>query len=62
MAIGTPLYAAPEVFDLHEGIYDQKCDVWSTGAILYELLTSQSLLKLPSTIMPQELTQKFKEL
>ncbi len=33
----TPLYAAPEVYNMLQ--YDQKCDVWSTGLILYEILT-----------------------
>ena len=40
---GTPLYAGPEVY---EGVnYNMKCDVWSLGLILYELVTGSSPFK-----------------
>ena len=33
--VGTPLYLAPELCEGKE--YNNKCDVWALGAILYEL-------------------------
>ena len=34
---GTPEYAAPDIF---KGQYDEKCDIWSFGVLLYTLLTA----------------------
>jgi serine/threonine protein kinase len=39
----TPLYAAPEV--MNQEPYDEKCDVWSCGLIMYEMLTGKEYFK-----------------
>lgn len=37
-SLGTPYYVAPEVVN---GEYDEKCDIWSCGIIMYMLLTGR---------------------
>jgi len=39
----TPLYAAPDL--IHHNPYDNKSDLWSVGAILYEMLVGAPLFK-----------------
>ena len=34
---GTPGFIAPEIFSSKNGRYDQKCDIFSVGCILYLL-------------------------
>lgn len=36
---GSPLYMAPELLRMES--YDARCDLWSVGVILYQLLSSQ---------------------
>ena len=38
--IGTPFYMAPEIFN--EKKYNEKADIWSTGIVMYILLTGKA--------------------
>lgn len=40
---GTPIYMAPEVIR-GRGEYDDKCDIWSLGMILYVMIYGSSYL------------------
>ena len=54
-AIGTPTYAAPEVLN---GSYDSKCDIWSTGIILYFLLAGNPPFDDPDDYKTIKLVEK----
>merc|ERR1712224_388911 len=41
--VGSVPYAAPEVF---AGIYDEQCDVWSLGVILFLMIVGEPLFSL----------------
>lgn len=53
--LGTFEYLAPEVYKRD---YDEKCDLWSIGCIMYTILTGQPAFSANSI---EELAQKIQE-
>eukprot|EP01125_Pyxidicula_operculata_P018158 TRINITY_DN6439_c0_g1_i3.p1 TRINITY_DN6439_c0_g1~~TRINITY_DN6439_c0_g1_i3.p1 ORF type:complete len:607 (-),score=84.71 TRINITY_DN6439_c0_g1_i3:79-1899(-) len=54
--IGTIKWAAPEV--IRGNVYDEKCDVYSFGVIVYELLTYEEPYKsMPNTMVVRAITE-----
>jgi serine/threonine protein kinase len=59
---GSPDYMAPEVMSDEYAVYDEKCDVWGIGVVLYLIIcnrfpvefTDDSSLQYPSDINPPD--------
>jgi NIMA (never in mitosis gene a)-related kinase len=56
--VGTPLYIAPEVINNSNG-YDFKCDNWSLGCVIYELITLRSPFQTSEKLSLIELFKKI---
>lgn len=59
--IGTEGYVAPELW-FEDEVYDQRVDVFSVGAILFELLTGTPLNESASSLMRHEEVWQFKRM
>jgi serine/threonine protein kinase len=63
--LGTPIYTAPEILK-HEN-YDEKCDIWSIGIILFNCLTgcqpfstqSNNLADLDNEVLTKDIDYSF---
>ncbi|CAD8141626.1 unnamed protein product [Paramecium pentaurelia] len=44
-AVGTPYYLAPELLTNNNDNYSTKCDIWSFGILIYEILTRQLMFQ-----------------
>ncbi|CAD8059401.1 unnamed protein product [Paramecium sonneborni] len=44
-AIGTPYYIAPELLNNSNDLYNKKCDIWSFGQLIYELISGSLMFQ-----------------
>jgi TPR repeat protein len=54
---GSAHYSAPEIYEVVNGDYDQKIDVFSFGSILYEILSLRPVF--PPDLRPQNVMRKL---
>ena len=45
LRVGTPGYISPEMLVSDTSIYNEKVDIWSLGATLFEVLTNENLVR-----------------
>ena len=56
---GTPLYIAPEIIDDNIPSYDNKCDIFSLGIILHELLCGKNPFDIDNNLSQKDLYQNI---
>lgn len=57
---GTPISAAPEILRREES-YDEKCDIWSLGVMLYKVLLGRFPYTIPKQASPMDLLREIDE-
>ena len=55
---GSPQYAAPELF-MHVGGYDEKCDLWSAGIVIFVLLGGYAPFEGPPEDLPRIICEGY---
>ena len=59
--VGTQKYCAPEIsLETGKSHYNNKCDLWSLGVILYELYTNKYIFYSDNPIKTENNRQKWK--
>ena len=55
---GSPQYAAPELY-MHENGYDERCDIWSTGVVIFVLLGGYAPFEGSSMELPRIICEGY---
>lgn len=48
---GSPQYVAPELY-MHQNGYDERCDLWSVGIVMFVLLGGYAPFEAPTPELP----------
>lgn len=57
---GSPQYVAPELYTNDDG-YDERCDLWSAGIVIYVILGGYAPFEAPTLELPALITEGYVE-
>ena len=57
---GSPQYVAPELYT-HENGYDERCDLWSAGVVIFVVLGGYAPFEAPTNELPELITEGYFE-
>lgn len=58
---GSPQYVAPELYLSNDAGYDERCDLWSAGVVIYILLGGYAPFEAPNEDLPEVICEGFFE-
>jgi len=56
--VGSPQYVAPEIY-LHEDGYDERCDLWSAGVVIFVILGGYAPFEAATADLPRIICEGF---